>query len=240
VDFPAFPLFDVETVLSRLPAEARARVSWAKSPIKKGLARLRTEPLTDELVAQVGDAAWRPLISLGLVFWETVATNLNEWRARFVDDFRQEEEFLAAFVDEDEARDTLRWILGLLQSYLSLSLSIPSEFLSGLDEAQFARLGDDEDFKPYARGLVALMAAVETGRADGEPQRARDLLDVAFLALNAFRATVLRHGISLSPFPSETIEERRRVLLESADRLRTMLTDEDWRVLEQARMHDLR
>jgi len=36
------------------------------------------------------------------------------------------------------------------------------------------------------------------------------------------------------------VEERRRALLESADRLRNALSDDDWRVLEQARMRDLR
>jgi len=84
------------------------------------------------------------------------------------------------------------------------------------------------------------MAAAETRRAEGDPQRARDLLDVAFLELMKFRATMRRLGVSLTPFPLETVEERRRGLLESADRLRKALSDEDWRVLEQARMRDLR
>jgi hypothetical protein len=53
VSFPAIPVLDVETVLARLPAEARARVSWAKKPIENGLARPHSEPLTDELLARV-------------------------------------------------------------------------------------------------------------------------------------------------------------------------------------------
>ena len=39
---------------------------------------------------------------------------------------------------------------------------------------------------------------------------------------------------------AETVEERRRGLLESADRLRRTLSDDDWRVMDQARMRDLR
>jgi hypothetical protein len=240
VTFPAIPVLDVDTVLARLPAEARARVAWAKKPIENGLARLRTEPLTDDLASQVTDDMWKPFVSLWRALGEIVGTNQNEWRAKFVDDFRLEEEQLAAFVEQEESRDTLRWVLGLLQSFLGLALSVPPEFVSQVDEATFAKAGADEDFKPYMRTVVALMAAAEARRAKGDPQRARDLLDVAFLELSKFRATMRTHGVSLTPFPSETVEERRRGLLESADGLRRALSDDDWRVLDQARMHDLR
>ncbi len=238
--FPAIPVLDVETVLARLPAEARARVSWAKKPIEEGLTRLRMEPLTDDLVAEVTDKMWGPFGSLWRALGEIVGTNQGEWRAKFVDDFNLEEHQLAAFVEQEESRDTLRWILGLLQSFLGLALSIPPEFSAQIDETTFAKLSADEGFKPYMRTVVVLMAAADTRRAKGDPQRARDLLDVAFLELSKFRATMRKHGVSLTPFPSETLEERRRGLLESADRLRKALSDDDWRVLEQARMHDLR
>jgi hypothetical protein len=240
VTFPALPVLDVEKVLSRLPAETRARVAWAKKPIEIGLARLRTEPLTDDLVAQVADETWKPVASLGRAAWEIVGSNLDEWRARFVDDFKQEEQQLAEFLADEDSRDTLRWVLGMLQSFLGLALSVPPEFMVQIDETLFARLGADEDFKPYIRTLVLLMAVAGTRKAGAEPQRARDLLDVAFLELHKFRATLRRVGVSLTPFPTETVEERRRGLLESADRLRRTLSDEDWRVMAQARMHDLR
>jgi hypothetical protein len=240
VNFPAIPVLDLETALASLPVEARARVAWAKKPIENGLARLRTEPLTDDLVAQVTDEMWKPFGSLWQAFGKIVGTNQDEWRARFVDDFKREEDQLAAFIEEEDSRDTLRWILGLLHSFLNLSLSVPAEFVSQIDQETFARASAEEDFKPYIRSLFVLMAAAETRRAKGDPQRSRDLLDVAFLELSRFRATMRKLGVSLTPFPLESVEERRRGLLESADRLREALTDEDWRVLEQARMHDLR
>jgi hypothetical protein len=240
VSFPAIPVLDVETVLARLPAEARARVAWAKKPIEGGLARLRTEPLTDDLAAEVTDEVWKPLVSLWRALGEIVGTNQDEWRAKFVGDFRLEEQQLSAFVEHEESRETLRWILGLLQSFLSLALSVPPDFVAQIDEDTFARAGADDGFKPYMRTLVVLMAAAEIPRAAGAPQRARDLLDVAFLELSRFRATMRKHGVSLTPFPSETIEERRRALLESADGLRKVLSEDDWRVLDRARIHDLR
>jgi hypothetical protein len=240
ISFPAIPILDVETVLSRLPAEARARVAWAKRPIENGLARLRTEPLTDDLVAEVADETWEPVASLGRAAWEIIGSDLDEWRARFVDDFKEEERQLADFVGDDDSRDTLRWVLGLLQSFLGLTLALPPDFVARLDQTLFSALGADEEFKPYIRALIALMGAAETRKAGGDRERARELLDIVFLELKKFRGTLRRAGVSLTPFPNETVEERRHGLLDSADRLRRSLSDDDWRVLEQARMRDLR
>ena len=240
MSFPAIPVLDVETALSRLPAEARARVAWAKRPIENGLARLRTEPLTDALVAQVADETWKPVASLGRAAWEIIGSDLDEWRARFVDDFKEEERQLADFVGDDDSRDTLRWVLGLLQSFLGLTLSLPPDFMIQVDEPLFSALGADEEFKPYIRALIVLMGAAETRKTEGDRERARELLDVAFLELNKFRATLRRAGVFLTPFPNETVEKRRHGLLDSADRLRRSLSDEDWPILEQARMRDLR
>jgi hypothetical protein len=75
VSFPAIPVLHVETVLARLPAEARARVAWAKRPIESGLARLRTESLTDDLAAAVTDEMWKPLVSLWRALGEIVGAN---------------------------------------------------------------------------------------------------------------------------------------------------------------------
>jgi hypothetical protein len=230
----------VEQALARLPAETRAQVAWAKKPIESGLARLRTEVLTDNLIADVAEQIWRPLASIGRVCWSLVATSPDEWRAKLVDDFRLEQQRVAAFVEQEDSRDTLRWILGLLHSFLGLTLSIPAEFLRPIDEGVLDNLGTDDDFRPYLRGTIALMGVIEARRTGGDPQRARDLLDVAFLELNAFRAKLRKHGVFLSPFSSESVEERRRELLDSVNRLRNALSDDDWRVLERARAHNLR
>jgi hypothetical protein len=236
MSFPAIPLLNVETVLGRLPAAARARVAWAKKPIQDGLSRLRTEPVTDELVAEVADELRAPIATLGRVFSEIVAARRDESRAKFDDDFELEERQLAAFVEQEDSRDTLRWVLALLQS---VALTVSPEVITTVDENVFAKLGADEDFKPYIRTLVVLMAVAETRTVGGDPQRARDLLDVAFLEMNRFRATLRKQGVWLTPFPFESVEERHRGLLEAAARLRQALSDDDWLVLEQARMRDL-
>lgn len=236
----AIPVLDVDQVLARLPADARARLVWAKKPIEDGLARLCAEELTDDLVAKVAEAIWKPVVSIGRTFSSIVAASPDEWRAQFADDYRLEEQRLAAFVENEDSRDTLRWILGLLQSFLGLTLAIPAEFITQIDDGLFEQLGGDAEFRLYLRGLVALMGANEARRVGISPQRARDLLDVAFLELNRFRAALRKQGVFLTPFPSETIDERRRALLDSAAKVREELSDDDWRVLDQARMRDLR
>src|SRR5713101_9441246 len=132
----------------------RAQVAWAKKPIENGLVRLCTEELTDGLVAQVAEQIWKPLASIGRVCWSLVAASPDEWRAKLVDDFRLEEQRLAAFVEEEDSRDTLRWILGLLHSFLGLTLSIPAEFLRQIDDGTFEELGAADDFRPYLRGSI--------------------------------------------------------------------------------------
>ena len=86
-----------------------------------------------------------------------------------------------------------------------LTLSVPPEVIAQIDETLFDRLGADRDFKPYIRVLVVLMAAAETRKGEGDPQRARDLLDVAFLELIKFRAALRRLGVCLTPFPLDTV-----------------------------------
>ncbi len=230
----------MDTLLGRLTAETRARVAWAKKPIENGLARLRAEPLTDELVVEVVEDTVKPLLSLGRAFREVVGASPDEWRARLMEDFKREENQLAAFVADEDSRDTLHWIVSLLRVFLGLTLSVPPEFIEQLDEAAFAGVTADEDFKPYLRALVVLMAAAEAAKEGRDPGRARDLLDVAFLELIKFRNVLRKHGVSLTPFPYETTDDRRKGLLEAVDRLRRTLSDDDWRVLEKARAGNLR
>src|SRR5205085_477811 len=117
-----------------------------------------------------------------------------DWRARLVDDFNNEERILAAFVEDEHSRDTLRSVVGLLHAFTALGLAVPAEAIHQFDDTVIDQLRRDEEFRPYLRGIVALMGANETRKAAGDAERARDLLDVAFLELSKFRAMLRRHG----------------------------------------------
>jgi hypothetical protein len=237
--FPPVPLLDVEALLRGLPPESRARITWPKRSIEGGLARVRSESLTGELLSQVTEDILPPFASLLRAIMETAGANRDEWQARLVGDLKAEERDLAAFIDRENAHDTLRWIVGLIQSFLALAFSASLESVR-VETVRLDELGADEDFKPYLRGVVALMAAAETRKLRGDRQWARDLVDVAFLQLSRFRANLRTHGVSLMPFPFETLDDRRERLARSADALRKALTEDDWLVIEEARVGSLR
>lgn len=234
-------MLDVEEVLKRLPAEVRAQVAWTQKPIEEGLLRLRSEPLTDGLVAEVLEPLIRPFLTIGRVTWKWLAKNRDDFLALVMQDFRSREERLTAFLDTEDAIDTLRWVVGRLRSFyvLSFSLPVPEQLPQVGDEAWTDTVLGPE-FKAIMTGLVCFMAASDEAKTGSDRERAHDLLDVAFLQLTKLGEVTHDLGLWVSAFPSETLEERRARLLRDADRLREVLVDEDWALLEQARMHDLR
>jgi hypothetical protein len=240
----AVPVLDVEEVLARLPAQVRARVAWAQRPIEDALDRLRSQPLTDELIGEVADRIQEPLHAIGSAAWGALLGNHEESRALLMDVFRRDEELLARFLRDDDARDTLQWVVGLLRSFFNVFFSLiarlPLELLVSQAGKPAAGAGLEPEAKPFFGGLVALMASVREAKQRGDQGRAAELLDVCFLELREFRGFMLQHGVSLSAFPDETVAERHRRVLESVARLRKSFSDEDWRVLDEARVHDLR
>ena len=232
------PVLDVEAMLGRLPSQSRANVTWAKKPISEGLARLRSEPITDELVAAVAEQVMVPMQAIGGVAWKALATNLDSYRAAVMTDFANEEDRLAAFVDDEDSRDTVAWITGLLRAFYATVLATvtPQQRVS-VDERELSALPELPSFK---RGVAALMAATEEARLGGDQRRARDLVDVAFLQLTQLRDVLRRHGLQLSAFPYATTEQRRESLGHAARRVREALTSDDWSALQAARVADLR
>jgi len=228
-------------MLRRLPAQARASVTWAKKPISDGLARLRSEPLTDELAAVVAEQVIAPMQAVGGAAWHALAANLDSYRAAVMTDFANDEGTLLAFVDDEDSRDTVAWITGLLRSfYGTIFTAIMPQQLATVDEGAWREIASMPEFAPFMRGLTVLMAAVEEARVGTDRQRARDLVDVAFLELTQFRDALRRHGLQLSAFPYATTEQRRELLTQAAQRVRKALTTEDWSSLQAARVANLR
>ncbi|MBX3186512.1 MAG: hypothetical protein KF819_05835 [Labilithrix sp.] len=237
----AFTVLDVESILARLSAEARARVIWARGPIQEVLFQLQEEPLTDELVASAARRAWNPVWSLSRAFREAFATNPEQWRAALAADLKRDGEILERIVADEDSRETLRWIFGLLRSYYDLVVTaVPPDVILSAPEGEIAGLADDKDFQPLFAGQIALLAAIDAAKVAGRADRARDLLDVAFLELKKAQVSLQRHGLWLTPFPSETQEQRGDRAIRYAERLREVLSEEDVQVLDAARLQTLR
>jgi hypothetical protein len=238
----AFPVLDVDAFLARLPAEARARVIWAKAPIETGLRRLRTEPLTEALVHEVTTATKAAVVALTSVAASGLAATPDALRALAMTDLRDDEARLISFVRDDESRDTARWVFGLLRSFFETmyTLAPPRLFDQVTSDELRSELTHDPALGAFLGGLVTAMAALEEQKAHGDPGRVEELIDVAFLLLTEFRSAARKLGLWFAPFPAATVQERRGQFLHYATTLGEALTSSDWTVMDDARARNLR
>jgi hypothetical protein len=99
---------------------------------------------------------------------------------------------------------------------------------------------EDSRMADLLRGQIALMGAIEAVKSEALPEKVVEWVEVAFLRLMRARDHFRQVGFWVSPFPEETTEQRRQDTLRYAQRLREVLTDDDWATLGQARFGDLR
>jgi hypothetical protein len=236
-----FPVLDVDALLGRLPAEARARVVWARKPLLDGLTRLRQEPLTDDLLREVSADLEAPVRAVALVGARPLAAGLDDYRAAATSDFEGDEQRLASFLDDEDSRDTLGWITGVLRSFYRV-VALAAAWLdpSMVDDAALQRVAFPPEAAPFMCGVVALMAAAEESRVGADRGRARELVDAAYLEVKRFRDLLRAQGVDLSPVPLAPVEQRRHRLVEAARRAREALTNEYLAVLAESRVADLR
>jgi len=235
------PVLDVDAMMQRLPAEARASVVWARKPIADALLRLRRDPLTDELVASVSEEFFSPLQAVATKVWEVLAENSDGLRAAIMSDFAREEALLVDFLGDADAADTLAWITGFLRSFYGAVFSqIAVEHWATLAVQQWQNAAREPRAASFICGVATLMASAEEARSGMDVARARDLVDLAFLRFREFRDTLQAAGLHLSPYPFETTEQRRDALRASAARIRESFSGGDWEAISAARMGSLR
>ena len=129
----------------------------------------------------------------------------------------------------------------MLRSYFDFVLTIahPDLILSVPDDA-LATIMENDDFQSLLAGQVALLGAIDAAKTNADVDRARDLLDVAFLELNKARVALRRHGLWLTPFPNETPDQRGARAIRYAERIRDALSEADMQALEGSLLRDLR
>ncbi len=137
-------------------------------------------------------------------------------------------------MSDEAAQDSLRWITGLNRAFVA--------YMRGLSRADVAKISTVSATSaaeailpdPFVRFTAVMMAAYEIERAGGDVRRARDLVDVAFIEAISIRDILRGAGIKLDPFPNETNEERHARFLRAAAHVRASMTDDDWRVMDEA------
>ena len=232
-------MFDVDTVLARLPAEARARYEWMKKPIMEGVARLQREPLTPLLIEEVAEGLIDPLTALTSTALRVIVMSLEDLRAAMMEGLRVEQDRLETFVRDEETIDTVRRVFGFLRSLLATN---PSVDAVPANDGGPAREGwhSTPILAAYRRAAVAIIAALEEAKAPNDPERARRLVGFAYSSMVRVRNLMRRHGVMLSSAPFETVDERRTKLRADVERLRGVLDEADWQAIEASRVRELR
>lgn len=233
-------VLDVDALLERLPAQLRASLAWTKAPIASQLRRLQSEAVTDGLLDEVTRAIAAPLQTLGRAFLEFMAANQDVLRAAVMDDIGRDQRRVQSYVDDDDAVDTAEWAFGFLRSLFNATLPL-LELMGPSDVENAVQYGlEDSRLADLLYGQIALMGAIEGVKNEAPRERVIELIDVAFLRLMRTRDHFRQVGFWVSPFPEETTEQRTQDALRYAERLREILTEDDWATFGQARFGDLR
>lgn len=231
------PLLDIDAALARLPAEQRAKVAWAKAPALDALSRLDNEALTDDLLEDVAKAFAKPLMAVTSALWEVLATR-EAWQSELEASFRDDTALMSDFLgDREDTQDTLNWCLGFVRRLSELTSMVSIQVL-GKDD--LSRTTEQPQFVVLMKAEVALLAALHIARGSGDPERAAELIDLAFIALCQVQDELRKDGLWLSPFVAESPDERAERTLRYARHVRDALSEDDAETLDAARLRSLR
>ena len=233
------PLWDFEAALRRLPAELRATVAWTKAPALAALARLESEPLTDHLLEDVGMALGRPLVAVTSALWKALASR-DAWQSELESALRQDTALMNQFLADTDARETLAWCLGIVRSLVGLTSIVNMDVLERLHEEELASVVQQPQFVLLMKGQAALLGALQVARNHGDPGRAAELLEAAFMFLCELQDRLRQDGLWLNPFVGESPDERAERTLRYARQAREALSEDDAETLDAGRLRTLR
>jgi hypothetical protein len=237
----ALAVLSIDALLRRLPADVRATIAWTQKPIREAVRELRRGKLTDEALGKAARQTWPAMQAFTLAFWKSVAQDRGAWGKTLSAELQQDRERLEQFVEDEDSRETIEWLFSFTEEMLLRLLPlIGPGFYDAIPEEAWSKAPEDPDLLPLLTGSIALTAALDAANEGQDRERARDLLDIAFLELSRARDYFQRFGLWISPFPGETPEVRTARTLRYAERARTALTAEDVGAFEAARLRALR
>ena len=232
----------MQRLIGRLPAEARAQLVGAPAAMAGALSAFldgaMDEPALGRLTSELGRvvATWSAISASA----EPSALLRSELEAAW----RSEASLLCSSLDPETA-DAAEWTIRSWSACVEQSLSSMHVAMNelrralGSGDAEALDAGDARRGSPLCVQAL-LMAAVEAVRR-GSPQ-----VVIADLVLRAFdeMAAVLKQlratGLHVDPFKGETLAARAARTRRYAEHIRSALTDEDMRSLDEARLRQLR
>jgi hypothetical protein len=245
-DFPgaamAAPLSirDISALLERLPAGDRAALSWAPAALQHEIQPLREGPLTSDIVSSSTVAAFRVFAALMPSVMKVLGTErfFSEADGAHSDALER----LRWALPDAGSKRSAEWVVAALQRFTRFISRLPSEELARMDVPTTLQDGfvDFLHGEPAGvlRAAVLLMAAMSIADQGGDPERAAELCDLAFLNATDAADHLALAGIVVAPEMGAA--ERGLEILDAVEEARATLAPEDIVTLSSARLRDLR
>jgi hypothetical protein len=238
-------LAELRERVARLPAERRGAIAWSIPTVEKALERLLSEPLEAPLVEECCFAVVRATTSLAPALAQTAPPSDF---VRINEEILEQHRGLIGQSLPSEAAQIADWALQLYTAVLrAVSRQLPANDGAGQVPADDALLRAlHEPFTgPFFRLqtlLYAVLHAVEPSRKRDDFTRARAaaLSELAGRQAASLMDDAVAVGLQLEIFAAEPAHLRIRILKELAEHLRATLSEEDRRILQGARLRDLR
>jgi hypothetical protein len=236
---------ELNNLIARLPAERRSAIEWSIPAVEFALDRLLTEPLEPRLVEACCLEVIRATLAIGTAL-VPVAPASEVMRAS--EELLEQHRGLLRGSLSAEAAQTADWALRLFTSVLRAgSKQLPANDgpIPVLADEDLLRTFREPFMGPFFRLealLFAVLHASDPGRraADDRWLRADALAELAGRQAVALMNDAVALGLRLEIFDAEPAHLRVRIFREHAARLRAALSDEDRRILRDARLRDLR
>lgn len=232
----------VQRLIDRLPAETRVRLAWAPTELAGSVSSFLDGAMDEAALSALVSELGRVIASI----WPAVfsmAAHPELLRSELEASWRAEAGLLRSSLDLGTA-DAAEWTIRSWIAFVDLSLTLVGAAMEEVkrvlasDAAIFDERGGPRGSPLRVQALI--MAAIE-GVRRGTPQAV-----VGALVLRAFdeMQAVMEHaraiGLRIDPFKGETLVERAQRARRYAAHVRDALTQDDLRVLDEARLRRLR
>ena len=233
---------DLSALLERLPTSERAALAWAPAALEQAIQPLREGPLTHDVVVSCSVGVFRVL---GELFPSLVKLLGAERFFSEVDGASTDAlDRLRASLPDAGSKRSADWVVRAFQRFAARAAEASPQELAAVEAHSAAEAAFVEflhrDAAGVLRAIVLLVAAMSIADQGGDPERAAELCDLAFLDAARAVAYLAPAGLAIASESLSTPGNRGRAILETVDEARAALGAEDIDALSRFRLHDLR
>lgn len=233
----------LQRLIDRLPAETRARLTWAPTDLAGAVASFLDGAKDEASLTSFASELGRVIASLGPALFSSAAAHLDLVRSELEAAWRSEAALLRSSLDPGTA-DVAEWTIRAWTAFGDLCLALMGSAMDELKRVlSSVDLASDTSLAQRGSPLrvqALMMAAVAGVRRGGAPAVVADLVLRACEEMESLMEQMQAAGLHIDPFKGETLAERAERARRYAGHVRTALTEDDMRALDEARVRQLR